>query len=86
MDNELDACGYTFCCEALDHKSWIDHVFVSMSLCPKFTAFEIIDGGCFDTIQACDGQPATQLTGHGLTTNDDKPRVSNDRLLTSTDR
>jgi len=32
MDDMLDACGYTYCCEALDHKSWIDHLFTVFNI------------------------------------------------------
>ena len=46
MDNESDACGYTYCSEALGHQTWIDHVFVSESLCHDFTDFKIVDSGC----------------------------------------
>ena len=46
MDNELDDCGYTYCSEALGHRSWIDHVFVSKSLCESFAHFTILDSGC----------------------------------------
>ena len=42
----MDACGYTYCSETLDHQSWIDHVFASELLSCDFTNFKIVDSGC----------------------------------------
>ena len=46
MDNHDDDCGYTYFHETLDHKSWIDHVFISKSAADALGDFVILDSGC----------------------------------------
>jgi len=46
VDNKLGASGYIYCSEALGHRLWCNHVFVSTLLCQKVMKFEILDFDC----------------------------------------
>jgi len=46
VDNYDDKCGYTYFHDALEHYSWIDHVFISSSATDTLQDFCILDSGC----------------------------------------